>query len=266
MIKISKITSLKNEQAAIEINTNGSIVPHITTLHLIMRYHLEEGQELTTKEYNRFIKENEQELLYNKALHYISYQMRTISEVKKHLRKSTKDESVIRTIIEKLKKAHYVSDINYVQEYVQEKLDFDLVGPLYIKNKLIQKGVHYDLIDGALVSYHDDLQFEKITQIIEKNIRYQIKKPYRSFIQSLKRKIVNKGFTLDIIDSAILAKQDDIMAQIDEAPLLIQDMKKLLKLHDVTQYQDKQKIIQKLLRKGYALPSIKQLLEEETYE
>lgn len=263
MIKITKITPLKQEQAAIEINNNGTILPHITTLHLVMRYHLEQGKELSKEEYNRFIKDNEIDILYNKALQYISYQMRTISEVKKHLKKTTQDESTIQSIINKLKDAHYLSDSDYVAQYVQEKLEFDLVGPLYIKNKLIKKGIHYNLIDGELLTYSDDLQFEKITELLSRNIRYTIKKPYRAFIQSMKRTLLTKGFTLDIIDSAILAKQDDIMAHIDEEPLLLRDLQKLLQLHDITTYQDKQKVIQKLLRKGYSLPSIKKSLNQE---
>jgi regulatory protein len=267
LIRIHSIKLLKQEQAAVEIENKGTIVPYITTMHLIMRYHLEEGQTLSQEEFKRFIKDNEQELLYNKALHFISYQMRTISEVKNHLNKYSTDQSVIHTIIQKLKDAHYLSDSEYVKEYMSEKVEFDLVGPLYIKSKLIQKGIHYDLIDSALIQFTDDVQFEKITTLIEKDIRYKIKKPYRKYIQSLQRKLIQKGFTLDIIDSAILAKQEDIMDQIDDMPLLQEDLKKLFKQHDVSIYKEKQKIIQKLLQKGYALPAIKrQLNQEENHE
>ncbi|QMS84301.1 RecX family transcriptional regulator [Candidatus Xianfuyuplasma coldseepsis] len=264
MIKITNITSAKQEQAVLEVQENQVTHHHVVSMHFIYTHHLEIGQELPTAFYRQLVQENEYDQLYNKALHFISYQMRTISEVKKHLGKSTSDESVIQTIVDRLKKDHYINDATYVKEYVSEKLEYDIIGPIKIKEKLIQKGIHYDLIDSELQRYTETLEYAKMEDFIRKDIRYTIKKPYRKYIESLKRKAINRGFHLHVIDSAIVSFKDDILEQIDDRELLQKEYCFLRKTHDIDHYDDRQKLIQKLLRKGFNYDRIKELLEEES--
>lgn len=264
MINITNITSAKQEQAVLEVQENQVTHHHVVSMHFIYKHHLEVGQELTPSFYRELIQENEQEQLYNKALHYISYQMRTISEVKKHLRKSTSDESRIQTIIDLLKKNQYLSDTTYVKEYVSEKLEYDIIGPIKIKEKLIQKGIHYDLIDAELQRYTETIEYAKMEDFIRKDIRYTIKKPYRKYIDSLKRKAINRGFHLHVIDNAIASFKEDILEQIDDRELLHKEYCFLRKTHDIDRYDERQKLIQKLLRKGFYYDRIKELLEEES--
>ena len=101
MITITNITPLKNEQAVLEIKQNNKTETHIITMHFLYKHHLDVGMDITNAFYQELLKENEYEQLYNKALHFISYQMRTIHEVKKHLLKFTNDDSRIQSIIDK---------------------------------------------------------------------------------------------------------------------------------------------------------------------
>jgi len=257
MISIVKIKELKRSQAVIEVDNNGVIIPHISTLHLVLKYRFIEGQTITNEQYKTFIKDNEFTLLYEKALQYISYQMRTISEVKKQLKTKTKDDRMIHQVIDELKKNHYLSDSEYVKEYVTEKLQFDTVGPLYIKEKCVRKGIHFDLIDQELLRFTEDLEYAKIEDIIKKELRYPLKKPYQKVVESLKRKCIQKGFHLNIIDSQIVSFKEDIMDMIDEDSLLKKELKQYEKQLQNSTYEEKQKIMQKLRSKGYSYESIK---------
>lgn len=264
MIKITDITAAKNEQAIIEVMDQNKTVKHVIAMHFIYTHHLEIGMELTKTFYNKLLKDNELEHLYNKALHFISYQMRTISEVKKHLTKHTMDQHTIQTIIDRLQKHHYLSDKRYAKEFVTEKLEFDIMGPIKVKEKLIKKGIHYDLIDAELIRYTTEIEYAKMEDLINKEIRYTIKKPYRKFIESLKRKAITRGFHLEVIDSAILSFKEDILAMIDDREMLQKEYTFLQRKFDISQYEGRQKIIQKLLQKGFNYDRIKHLLEEET--
>ena len=256
MVKITSIKK-KRSQIIIEVEKNGEVIPHITTEHILLKYHLEEGMSLKNDEYKRLIRENEFEILYLKAIHHISYQMRSISEVKKHLRKSTKDNTLIDSVIQELKQNKYLSDIHFVTEYVNEKIQFDLVGPTYIKDKLIQKGIHYDLIDDALVQFTEEMERQKIM-----DITHMINKPYRKVIDSMKRRYVNKGFHLRIIDSAILNRKDDILNQIDETSLLDVAFHKIKNDYNLDTYEGRQKCMQKLMRQGYSYDEVKRVVKE----
>ncbi len=261
MIKILRITEAKNEQAVIEIELNQQRQTHVLAMHLIYQHRLEEGQELTQTFYDELIKTNAREQLYAKALNYISYQMRTISEVKKHLLNDSKDERLIQQIIDILKQNNYLNDSQYVDEYYREKIEYDIVGPLYIKDKLIQKGIHYDLIDAKLIRYTTELEYAKMEDLITKDIRFTIKKPYRKYVESLKRKAITKGFHLDVIDNAIVSFKEDILAMIDDQSLLEKEIAIVTKNVDLSNYESKQKVIQKLLQKGFYYDRIKQYLD-----
>jgi regulatory protein len=257
MIKINNIKKLKNDRYLVEIIKKDIKIPHIISENTLIKHNLLTTDTLTNDEYKKIIKHNEYELLYLKAINYISYQMRTISEVKKHLKKDTQDESLINKIIAELKKHKYVNDLHYVDEYVTQKLEFDLVGPRYIKDKLVLKGIHYELIDSALLRYSEDMQFDKINDILDKELRYKLKKPYKKVYMSLKQKLVTKGYTLSVIESSLLSRKDDILKVVDEDSLIKKDVQKLKKDYDIKVYEQKQKVMKKLLTKGYNYETIK---------
>jgi regulatory protein len=263
MNKIKSIKKAKNDTYLIEIETKKGLIPHLITENTIVKYHLTIDQELTKADYNQIIKHNEYETLYLKAIQYISYQMRTISEVKKHLQKSTKSETVINQIIEELKQHKYVNDKLFTKEYVLEKIEYDNVGPKYIREKLIQKGIHFDLIEESLRSFTDDMQFDKVFQLIQKELRYKQKKPYQKVYLSLKQKLISKGFSLSIIESSITSLKEEIMAQIDEMDLLQKEFHKLRKNVDLSDKEARNKLIQKLLRKGYHYERITKVIDQE---
>jgi len=167
MIKITDLKKLKKDKYLIQVEENDKTTPHIVTENTIIKYNLLRQKTMTKSDYQKIIKNNEYELLYLKAINYISYQMRTISEVKKHLKKDIKDEKIIMKLVTELKQNNYVNDKMYVEEYVNQKMEFDLVGPKYIKDKLITKGIHFDLITENLRKYNDEVQFDKVFQIIK---------------------------------------------------------------------------------------------------
>jgi regulatory protein len=218
-------------------------------------------KEYSKKEIETLLKDNEYETLYLKTLQYISYQMRTISEVKKHLKKYTKKQSLITRVINELKEHGYLSDMKYVKEYVYEKTTYDNVGPNYIKEKLIQKGIHFDLIQEALTIYTEEMERLKCQELIEKELKYQFKANFQKTVLSLKQKLINKGFSLNVVNNVISENEEGISQNIDEENLLISDIIKLRRTHQQKDYQTKQKIIQKLIQKGYSYDLIKKHLD-----
>ena len=257
MTKIIDIKKLRNNTYLVTFNVNSVTKTHVLTEDTIIKFNILKSKDIEDKEYKKIISINEDDVLYQKALHFINYQMRTISETKKHLHKNTKDETVINRIIKKLKDQQFLNDSNYVKEYVTQKIEFDLVGPKYIKDKLIQKGIHYDLITENLITFHDELQFGKIEEIIKKETKYPIKKPFKKAYISLKGKLVNKGFSLNIIESQLTSFRDIIKESCLEDELITKELDMLLKKFDKTDFKEKDKIIQKLLQKGFDYNTIK---------
>jgi len=261
MIKITDLKKLKKDKYLIQVEENDKTTPHIVTENTIIKYNLLRQKTMTKSDYQKIIKNNEYELLYLKAINYISYQMRTISEVKKHLKKDIKDEKIIMKLVTELKQNNYVNDKMYVEEYVNQKMEFDLVGPKYIKDKLITKGIHFDLITENLRKYNDEVQFDKVFQIIKNETKYKQKKPYQKVYMSLKQKLINKGFSLNVVESSLISCKDDIKAMIDEKSLLQNEIQKLKGKYNLDVYEEKNKLIKKLMTKGYSYELIKNNLK-----
>lgn len=266
MNKIKAIKKLRNDSYVIEIELNHITVPHIIAENTIIKYNLFNKESLTKEEYKNIIKDNEYESLYLKSINYISYQMRTISEVKKHLLKDTKNQTLINKIITELKSNRYLNDKEYVKEYINEKIEFDFVGPNYIKEKLILKGIHFDLIDEELQKYNEQIQYDKIFDLISKELKYKQKKPYQKVYLSLKQKMLSKGFYVSIVESALLSKKEDILAMIDQEDLLQKDFEKLIIKYDLSKFEEKNKLIKKLISLGHDYEQIKDIINEEGTE
>lgn len=261
MINVLEIIAIRPNYYKILISNNDKEETIVISENVLIKNNLLSPREITDKEYKLITKVKDEEVIFEKALRFIDYKMRSISEVKKHILKSTQDEAVINRVITRLKQSQYLNDDLYVKTYLNEKIDFDLVGPRYIKDKLIQKGIHYDLIEQNLITFSDELQYGKIVELIKKETRYPIKSPVRKAYVSLKQKLVNKGFSLNVIESALLSNIDLIESAIDEENLLQNEIDGLTKRNPIVNRDDKNKMTKKLLSKGYDYELIKKLMK-----
>ena len=264
MINLVEIKKTKRNRYLLIISNNDIEEKHIVSENLIIKYNLLTPRELSSYEYKTISRVKIEDILYEKALVFIDFKMRTISETKKRLRKEVEDEELINKLIKRLKKDKYLNDDFYVKTYINEKLEYSLVGPANIKEKLILKGVHYDLIDQHLIKYTEKYQYDKIAEIIKNETKYKIKKTYKKAYLSLKRKLVTKGFSLNIIESSLLSNIDKIKAVIDEEPLIKKELVTLVKKYDLAKYEDRSKVIKALLNKGFDYELIKRSVKEGT--
>ena len=261
MIKLTEIKKLRGHRYLVKLLKNDVEHVHIVHEETILHYNLLGPKTLTEQDYKRIIKSSEEDILYNKALYFIEFKMRTISEVKKQLRRTTQNETLIDQMIVKLKKQGYLDDNKYTKEYITEKIEFDLIGPRYVKEKLIGKGIHFDLIDTHLLLYKEEYQYDKIRELLKKETKYTIKKPYIKAYQSIKGKLINKGFNPGIVESSMISCKEMIEDAVDEQGLLDVEFKKLKKGVNLKDFKEKDKLVKKLLTKGFRYDLVKEMLQ-----
>lgn len=261
MNEVTDIKKLRNHQYLVTFKMDKKEESMVVVEDTLIKCNLLSPRQITKAEYKMLTKNKDIDLLYEKIIKFVDYQMRTISEVKKRLSKYSADEKVINQIVAKLKKQGFLDDLRFANEYVTQKLEFDIVGPRGIKQKLIDKGIHYDVIDSELIRFTDEMQYNKIYELIQKETKHPIKKPYLKAVQSIKRKCVTKGFSLNIIDSSIQSYKDVIQEACDEKDLLEKEFNRLKKGVDLKDYAEKDKLIKKLMQKGFAYGNIKKLME-----
>lgn len=261
MINLKSITKQKNGRYRLEFDIDDVITKHTVLEETLLSLSLFSPRVLSKAEYENTIKNGEYDLLYQKSLDFINYQMRTVYEINKYLKKYTTDNSVMKQIVSKLKANGFLNDNDYMKRYISEKMEYDYIGPSKISESLFKKGLNKEFISDNLKVFSSDLQIQKINYLIDKETRYAIKKPYLKYINSLKQKLITKGFSLSDINISIDIKKDIIIESIDIESIIKKEINLLKKKYDITIYEEKDIVVKKLLQKGFVYANIVKYLK-----
>lgn len=110
------------------------------------------GQELSEEKIAELIAEDTYETAYQKAIKFISYRMRTISEVDKHLRKKGIDAQVIEQVIDRLEENGLLNDKNFAQMWIENRTEFRPRSQRLLAVELRKKGIGSEIIENVMES------------------------------------------------------------------------------------------------------------------
>ena len=216
-----------------------------------IHFRLSKGMEVTKHLIEKINDFDNMAQAYNKALTYLTRQLRTQKEVEMKLKQLSFSDEVIEQVIAKLLDLRLLNDGEYAKSYVRTMMKTSDKGPQYIIGHLRQKGVLENDIENALELFDDDSQVATALKVGQKMAEKNQKLAVRQQILKIKQRLLNKGFRGDVIEQAI--QQLDLKGDPDlqnQAMLKI-TAKILRKNHGVPDYQKMQKIKQALYQKGY---------------
>lgn len=211
---------------------------------IILKYNLLIKKEIDEYLLDEIINENSFYEAYDLSLSCIEVKLRTKKEIEDYLNRKGFDNKYIEYAIEKLDKLGLLNDKLYVKSYVNDKINLTLDGPYKIKNNLINLNIDESVIDDYLNNIDESIWNGKIDKIINKKSSSMNNKSYYMFINKLKNDLYNLGYNKELIDN----KLSNIKY---ESNALEKDMNKAIK-----KYNDKNKIINYLIRKGYSYEEI----------
>lgn len=114
------------------------------------------GQELDEAKIAQLRSEDEAEVSYQKALHFLSYRPRSENEVRQRLLKNEYDESVIDGTIERLKELNFLGDQEFASMWIENRSTFRPRSKRMLSMELRRKGVSEEVIASALEEAQDD--------------------------------------------------------------------------------------------------------------
>lgn len=244
-MKILKYKKLSNHRYKIFLDNNESIILHENT---ILNNNL-----LLTKEIDnlkQIIKDNNNYLVYDIALKYISIKMRSESEIKNYLNKKEIDNDFINDTVNRLKEQGYINDRLYTKYFIMDKINLNKSGPNKIKNELLKLKIDKDIIEDELQNINNNDIIQNLEVLIDKKIKTN--KTYAGDL--LKQKILNffidKGY-----------KKEDILSILNTRDLTNKELydKEYKKLYnkyskkysdEELEYIIKQKLYQKGIKKN----------------
>ncbi|MBM4765074.1 recombination regulator RecX [Bacillus sp. B15-48] len=233
---------------------------------VLIKYQLKKGIELDDLSITEILYKDDIQKAYHIAIQYLSHRMRSEGEVREHLLKKEKANSVIQEVIHRLTEQKYLNDREFSEAYVRTQINTTDKGPDVIKAELKNKKVEESIIDEALVEFPLEVQIEKIILIANKYVNKNSRDSSRIVKQKLEQQLVRKGYSYDVISIAseeMLTKKN---IEEEMEALRYQGNKLYRKFSKLPEFECKQKIKQGLYNKGFSLEQIEEYLNKITIE
>lgn len=171
-------------------------------VELIYKYRLEKGQEVDKDRLIEILHEDEYEKAKNKALQSLTRAEKSEKKMREKLL-SDYDEIIVEKVIEFLKKYSLIDDGRYADRIVSNDINFKKVGRNKIKQNLYSKGIDREHIESALSEIDRDKELENAVYLAEKKMNKIKATDKRTIKNKLYQHLVYKGFSYDVINSAI---------------------------------------------------------------
>ena len=242
-MKIDKYKYLKNSKYEVIINNEKYIIYE----DIILKNELLIKKEISKRELDLLLEENNFYEAYYKSIKYINLKLRTKKEIEDYLKRNEFDKKTISSVITRLEEEKYLDDDIYSKAYIHDQIVLKLVGPNKIKKDLIKLKIKEDIIDKNIIIYTKDIELEKLEKLISKAINTNKNKSSYMLKNKILADMINRGFTKEYIEEILNNKN------IDDADIYQKEYDKLYnKLSK--KYQGKEleyKIKQKLYQKGF---------------
>ena len=149
-------------------------------------------KDIDNELYDKLKRDNTICILVDTSVKYIDRRLRSINELRDYLKNKEEDTIIIEEVIDKLIDYKYLDDDRFTKAFIKDKLNFTNWGDYKIKNELKRLGVNEEVIYNNMTSIDDNIFYERINKIIDKDI--SINKKYSGI--KLKNKIYNHLLTL----------------------------------------------------------------------
>ena len=219
---------------------------------IILKHNLLTKKDINIDELEEIVNDNRDYDAYNLALNYIEIRLRSRKEIYEYLKKKEFNENLINDVISKLDDLGLLNNKQYIEAFINDKINLSNDGPYKIRSALIDLEFDESDIDKYLYTIDDDVWKSKLEKIINKKKSLMKSKSYYMFITKMKNDLYNLGYEKDMIENAL--------SNIEyESDALEKDYNKAFRKYS----NDKTKLINSLLRKGYSYDEINSLIKKD---
>ena len=111
---------------------------------------LKPGRKLSEAEIDKLVNEDDREVAFQQALHYLSFRARSENEVRQNLQKKGFSDPIIDETVERCKASAYVNDLDFAHQWIDNRSTFRPRSFKLLSMELRQKGLPDDTINKAL--------------------------------------------------------------------------------------------------------------------
>jgi regulatory protein len=158
---------------------------------------LKVGQTLAEEKIASLQAEDEQESVYQKAMHFLSYRPRSTAEVRQNLNKHNIPEALIEATLERLQRSGMVNDEAFARAWVENRSEFRPRSKLALQMELRRKGLNDDIVQSVLAEGVDE---ERLAlKAARKYVRRLADLEHSEFRLKLSGFLARRGFSYSMI-------------------------------------------------------------------
>lgn len=201
MSKITGIEIQKRNKNRVNLYVDNEYLLSLQA-ELVYKYNLSKNQEIDEEKLLEIARADDYEKAKNKALNSLSKVEKSEKKIREKL-SADFDEEVIEEVVEFLKKHELVDDERFAEMIVSNDLKFKRVGKNRIKQNLYTKGIKREYIESAISDIDSDVELENAIYLAKKRLPRIKDKDINKVKNKLYQHLSYKGFSYDIIKSAI---------------------------------------------------------------
>lgn len=187
---------------------------------VLVKFELTKGMTLDNWETDEIVYADQIEKAFNRALHFLSFRMRSEMEVKKKLLEKDYGEAIVLEAIVKLKRLGFLNDEAFSEALVRTEKNSSLKGPRAIQQSLYKKGIPKELQTQALEEYTMEDQMDNALKLAEKTIRSNSQQPPAQVKQKIQNTLARKGFSFEqikqVLNSVSIERDEDEWTEITQ--------------------------------------------------
>lgn len=153
MPRISAIEPQQKDPQRVNIYLDGEFA---FGLALITAGWLKVGQELSAEKVTALQAEDASETAYQKALHYLSYRMRSSAEVRQNLLKRNIPAVIVEATLDRLQAARLVNDGDFARAWIENRNTFRPRSRMALRFELRRKGISDEVVEPVLEAQVDE--------------------------------------------------------------------------------------------------------------
>ncbi len=170
---------------------------------------LQIGQEIDEEKIRQLKQSEASEKAYQRALNFLSYRVRTETEIRRNLKKHDTPESVIEEVLERLRRNNLVDDLHFASAWVENRSEFRPRGRRALQSELRQKGVDQEVIEEALQSLDEgELAYRAAKKNARKYLRFEWPEFRKKLLAFLARRGFNYGVAAPIVERVWAEEQE----------------------------------------------------------
>ena len=263
---ITKIGRQKNNPERYNIYLNDEYAFAVDESTLI-KFGLMKGKTLEQFDIDEIAYEDEIAKAFNKALHFLSFQMRSEYEVKKKLLDAGHGEAVVLEAIRKLENLGFLNDATYSKALLETKKRTMKKGPRAIRQDLKKKGIDKSLQDEVLETFTHEEQLDIAMQLAEKEVRAGNRKTPTQVKQKIQDVLMRKGYSFSIVSDVLERIKLEREEEEWEEMIAAQGEKIWRKFASKFSGTERNmKVKQALYQKGFPIEVINRFIEEKESE